>query len=148
MANSDHRFTSDYSRKEVDFLKSMGDRPKPIEKKTAMPENWVVLVITPNVDRGILVCRQLTERLGSKIRVIRINNPSTISALMEVFDPEVMLSDSNSIYQSENGTEAGISNTMNSMALFINKKDSTFSRWIRENSLYQPFFNAWAILNE
>lgn len=148
MTNPDNRFTSDYSRKEVDFLKSMDDSSKPIDVESDFAENWIVLVTTPNIDRGISVCSQLREILGSRVKVMRIDKPSTISVLRTAFDPEVILSDSSSIYQSENISEEEITKTMAGMALFLNKKESTFSEWIRENSHNQSIFNAWSILNE
>lgn len=143
-----NRFASDYSRKEVDFLKSMDNMPKPVETESELQENWIVLIATPNVERGVSVCSQLREILGCRVKVIRIDKPSTISVLRSVFDPEVILSDSSSIYQSENVLAAEINKTANGMALFLNKRNSTFSEWIRENSLNQSIFNAWGVLNE
>lgn len=148
MTNTITRFTSEYSRKEVDFLKTMDDSPKPTETESDLQDNWVVLITTRNVEHGISVCTHLREVLGSRVKVIRIDKPSTISSLRMVFDPEVILSDSNSIYQSENGTEADKNSTMNGMALFLNKKHSTFSVWICENLHNQSFFDAWEMLND
>lgn len=140
-------FSSDYSRSEVDFLKSMQESPKELAPKLEIDETWIILIASLDLELGFRIRSQLQEALGPQVKVIRIEKPASIKELKSAFDPEIILSDANYLFGNIHRQEDGKNEALSGMALFFSKKNSTFLKWIRENSGFVSIFEAFEQLN-
>lgn len=139
---------SDYTKKEIEFLTEMN--PKAVDTTSSLTDgNHLILILCREVQLGVKTCNSLQSKLGGRVRVLRSHKPMTLSMIKEFFNPEVILTDSQMMFITDQKSVQEIQARAQSDGLlfFMNKKNSSFYSWISGENRIQHIFDAWRVLN-